>query len=196
MPLVLWRIRKAMARNAIPFADVSAMSEFKRTKALLQENTAKPLQENNLSRLSQIIPHGSHILVAISSLACIEKAPEVGTPDPILCALTASITDTANNVKQVHFFHQRQYTLLASRPRALHNAQLGTVTQAALPNRKATQVPSRKSNPNGYPYHVFKNGRWIKSGMNDHPVAYVSVSADEAWCRTNNAPHTTKMSSS
>ena len=33
-----------------------------------------------------------------------------------------------------------------------------------------------------------KNGRWIKSGMSDHPVVYISVAADKTWCRTNYAP--------
>ena len=41
-------------------------------------------------------------------------------------------------------------------------------------------------------HSTLQEGRWIKPGMSNHSVAYVSVSANEAWCRTSNVPHTKK----
>ena len=70
------------------------------SKNLLHEKTTKPQRRNKSSLLPPTIPRGSHVLAAISSLACIEKASEVGTLDHILCTLTASVNAAASNVKQ------------------------------------------------------------------------------------------------
>ena len=113
---------KEMTWNAIPSTYVSAMSEFKQVKNSAPGKDHQTSVRKQFTSAPTIIPHDSHVLAARSSLACIKKVPGVGTLDPILCALTASVNAAAINVKQqVHFLHQPQFTLLPSRTRALRN---------------------------------------------------------------------------
>ena len=180
-----------MARNAISFAEVSAMSEFKRVKNSAPEKdhqtsarkqfTSAPSDHSirlpcpgckKLLRLYREGPQGWNTRLYVLCFDYFRKGrrkQREASPPPSSAEMHATCEPTAST------------------------AQLGTVTQAASPNKKATQAPARRSIRNGDAHHVFKNVRWIKSGMSDRHVVYVSVSADEAWSRTNDTPNTPEM---
>ena len=181
---------KEIARNAIP--SVSVMSEFKRVK-----NSA-PDKDHQTSPRKQFTSAPSDHFIQLPLPGCKKLLRLYGEGlqgwNTRLYALRFDCFSKGRRKQREASPPPSSTPMHATCEPKASTAQPEMVTQSASPKKKSNANTCPKIHPRCDAHHVFENVRWTKFGMSDHHVVYVSVSADEAYCRTNDTPNVPEMS--